>query len=70
MKRLVKHALPYTSKEARLPTTGRSDLEHNQNVGQVSTIMRHITNTDGGLLSCFDKINENDIDDTSLQKTH
>ena len=35
--RLVKNAFAYCFKEARLSTTGGSDIEHNKNVGHVST---------------------------------
>ena len=45
-------------KECRLSTTSGSDLEHNKFVGQVSTIMRCLTNKDSDLLSQFDKIKE------------
>ena len=40
-----------------------SDFEINKFCGQVSTIMRVISNRDGDLLSQFDNINENDIAD-------
>ena len=45
-------------KEARLATTGGSDLEHNKYVGNVSRNMRLITSKDGGFLSCFKKMIE------------
>ena len=38
--RLINNAFAYTFKEALLATTGGSDLEHNNYVGQGSTIMR------------------------------
>ena len=48
-------------KEARLSTTIGSDMEHNKFCGQVSTILKVISNKDGDLLSQFDNNNENDI---------
>ena len=59
--RLVNNGFAYFFKEARLSTTLGSDIEINKLCGQVSTIMRAISNKDGDLLSQFDKINENDI---------
>ena len=48
-------------KEARLSNNFGSDIEHNKFCGQVSTIMKVISNKDGDLLSQFDNISENDI---------
>ena len=59
--RLVNNGFAYCVKEGRLSTTIRSDIEINKFCGQVSTIMRAISNKDGDLLSQFDNINENDI---------
>ena len=59
--RLVNNAFVFCLKEARLSLTLGSDMETNKLCGQVSTIMRVISNKDGDLLSQFDKINENDI---------
>ena len=59
--RLVNNGFAYCLKEARLGTTIGSDIEINKFWGQVSTIMRAISNKDGDLLSQFDNINENDI---------
>ena len=53
-KKLMEIAFNYCFKEARLSTTGGSDLEHNQYVGQISTIMRPLTSKNGDLLSHFD----------------
>ena len=61
--RLVNSGSAFCFKEARLSTTSGSDIEHNKICGQVSTIMRVISNKDGDLLSQFDNINENDIPD-------
>ena len=59
--RLVNNGFPFCSKEARLTTSIGGDIEINNFCGQVSTIMRVISNKDGDLLSQFDNINENDI---------
>ena len=59
--RLVNNGFAFCFKEARLSTTIGSDTEHNKFCGQVSTIMRVISNKDGDLLSQFDNIKENDI---------
>ena len=58
---LVNNGFAFCFKEARLSTTIGSDIEINKFCGQVSTIMRAISNKDGDLLSHFDNINENDI---------
>ena len=44
-----------------MSTTTCSDIEHNKLCGEVSTIMKVMSNKDGDLLSQFDNINENDI---------
>ena len=59
--RLVNNGFAFCFKEAGLNTTIGSDIEHNKFCGQVSTIMRVISNEDGDLLSQFDNIKENDI---------
>ena len=59
--RLVNNAFAFCFKEARLSTSLGSDIEINKFCGQVSTIMRAISNKDGDLLSQFVNINENDI---------
>ena len=59
--RLVNNGFAFCFKEGRLSTTIGSDIEINKFCGQVSTIMRAISNKDGDLLSQFDNINENDI---------
>ena len=59
--RLVNNGYAFCFKEARLGTTIGSDIEINKSCGQVSTIMRAISNKDGDILSQFDNINENDI---------
>ena len=59
--RLVNNAFAFSFREARLSTTLGSDIEINKFCGQISTIMRVISNKDGDLLSPFDNINENGI---------
>ena len=59
--RLVNNGFAFCFKEARLGTTIGSDIEINKFCGQISTIMKAISNKDGDLLSQFDNINENDI---------
>ena len=59
--RLVKIGFAYCFKETRLTTSIGGDIEINKFCGQVSTIMRVISNKDGDLVSQFDNINENDI---------
>ena len=68
--RLVNNALAYCFKEARLSTTGGSDIEHNIYLGQNSTITRALTGKNGDLLSHFDKILEPlaEIENTSLKQ--
>ena len=57
--RLVNNAYAFCFSEARLRTTIGSDIEHNKFCGQVSTIMKVISNKDDGLLSQFGNIHEN-----------
>ena len=59
--RLVNNRFAFCFIEARLSKALGSDIEINKFCGQVSTIMRAISNKDGDLLSQFDNINENDI---------
>ena len=51
----------FVLKKLFLSTSIGSDFEHNKFCGQMSTIMRAISNKDGDLLSQFDNISENDI---------
>ena len=66
-RKIIKIALADTFKEARLAATGWSDLEHNKYFGKLSTILRPIASKDEDLWSRFDKINEKNIDITSLK---
>ena len=56
--RLVINAFAYCSKEARSIISIGGDIEINKLCGQISTIMRAISNKDGDLISEFDNINE------------
>ena len=56
--RLVNNAFAYCFQQARLSTTGRSDIEHNKYCGQVTIIMRVLTSKVRDLLSRFDKNDE------------
>ena len=66
--RLVNNAFAYCVKEATLAFTGGSEIEQYKYVGPISTIMRVLTSKDGDLLSYFDKIDEAQINDTSLKQ--
>ena len=59
--RLVNNAFAFCFKECRLSTTTGSDIEHNKFCGQVSNIMKMISNKDDDLLSQLGNINEIDI---------
>ena len=54
--RLINNAFAYSVREARLATTGGSDLEHNKYVEDFSTIIKLITNKDDDLLFRFDNL--------------
>ena len=57
--RLVKDAFAQIFKEVYLYTTGGTEIESNNFVGHVSTIMRVQTSKHGDLSSEFDEIYEN-----------
>ena len=59
--RLVNNGYAFCFKEARLSSTIGSDIEHNRFCGQISTIMKVVSNKDDDFLSQFGNINENDI---------
>ena len=59
--RLVNNGYAFCFKEARLSTTIGSDIGHNKFCGQVSTVVKVISNKDNDLLSQFGNFNENDI---------
>ena len=56
--RLVNNGFAYVSQEGRLSLSAGTEIEHNKNLGNVSTIMRLLTQKDGDLSSYFDKIDE------------
>ena len=56
--RLVNVALDYVFQEGRLYTSAGTEIEHNKNLGNVSTIMRSLTQKDGDISFYFDRINE------------
>ena len=68
--RLVNNAFAYIFQEARISTSSGTEIEHNKNLGNVSTIMRLLTQKDGDLSSYFDKIDETEaeINNTTLKK--
>ena len=61
--RLTNNGSAYVFKEARLRTTSGSDVEHIKFVGQISSIVRCLTNKDCELLSQFDDNNEGGTED-------
>ena len=54
---MVNKVFSYTFKGVKLATIEGGDIEQNKFDGQVATIMRVLTSTDGDLKSRFDKIN-------------
>ena len=56
--RLVNKELAYIFQKGRLSTSAGSKIEHNKNLGNVSAIMRLLTQKDEDLSSYFDKIDE------------
>ena len=56
--RLVNNGLSYFFQKGRLSTSAGTEIEHNKNLGNVSLIMRLLTQKDGDLSFYFDKINE------------
>ena len=59
--RLVNNGYAFCFKEAHLSTTIASDIEHNKFCGQLSTVLKVVSNKDDDLMSQFVNINENDI---------
>ena len=56
--RLVNNGLAYIFQEGRLSTSAGTEIEHNKNLGNVSPIMRLLTQKDADLSSYFDKVDE------------
>ena len=67
--RLVNNAFAYIFQEARISTSAGTEMEHNKNLGNVSTILRLLTEKDGDLSTYFDKIDEAEdgIDGSTLK---
>ena len=59
--RLLNNGYAFCFKEARLSTTIGSDIEHNKFCGQVSAIMKVVSDKVDDLLTQFGNISENDI---------
>ena len=67
---LVNNGLAYIFQEGRLSTSAGTEIEHNNNLGSVSTIMRLLTRKDGDLSSYFDKIGETEAGNTNSTLKH
>ena len=67
---MVNNAFAYIFQEGRISTSAGTEIEHNKNLGNVSMIMRILTQKDGDLSSYFDKIKESEgeIDNSTLKK--
>ena len=67
--RLVNNGLAYIFQEGCLSTSAGTEIEQNKNLGNVSNIMRFLTQKDGDLSSYFDKISETEagIADSTLE---
>ena len=50
--------LAYIFQEGRISTSAGTEIEHNKNLANVSTILRLLTQKDGDLSSYVDKIDE------------
>ena len=66
--RLVNNAFAYCFKNATISTTSGSEIEINKYPGIISTIMRVLTSKDGDIISYFDKIDETQINNTTLKQ--
>ena len=55
---MVNIGLTYIFQEGRLSTTAGTEIEHNKNLGNISAILRLLTQKDGDLSSYFDKKDE------------
>ena len=62
--------LAYIFQEGRLSTSAGTEIEHNKNRGNVSTIMRLLTQKDGDLSSYFDKMDETEAGTTNSTLKH
>ena len=68
--RLVNNGLAHNFQEGRLSTSAGTEIEHNKNLGIVSTIMRLLTQKDGDLSSYFDKVDETEAGITNSTLKH
>ena len=66
--RLVNIAFAYTFKHASFSTTSGEEIEINKYVGPTLTMMRVLTSKDGDIISYFEKINERDVNNTTLRQ--
>ena len=66
---MVNNVFAYFFQEGRISTSAGTEIEHNKNLGNVSTTMRLLTQKDGDLSSYFDKIVEREasIGDSTLK---
>ena len=69
---MVNNGLSYIFQEGRLSTSAGTEIELNKNLGNVSTIMRILTQKDGDLSSYFDKMDEREagIANSTLKHLH
>ena len=67
---MINNAIAYIFQEGRISTSAGTEIEHNKNLGNVSTIMRLLTQKDGDLSTNFDKTNEaeGDIGNSTLKR--
>ena len=68
--KLVNDGLAFIFQEGRLSTSAGTEIEHNRNLGNVSTIMRLLTQKDGDLSSYFDKTDETEAGITNSTIKH
>ena len=67
---MVNNKLAYIFQEGRLFTSAGTEIEPNKKLGNVSTIMRLLTQKDGDLSSYFDKIDETEAGITNSTLKH
>ena len=68
--KLVNTVFAFCFKEARVLTTGGSDIENNENCGQISTNVRLLKSEPGDLLPHFDKIHESEARMQNISVKH
>ena len=66
----VNKVFAYTLNDARISTSCGVEMEQNNYLGPISTIMRLVTQKDGDISTYFDRIDENEtgINSSSLQQ--